>query len=406
MDTQINGAVGNNGTGLLDDTSGGIANDLPPKKSSMNIPSFPPKGSIEPPTNLPFADDVDDSAENQKMVSEKVADAVPVLLKPIPKIVPGVRGPLPSAPANPMKNSSAKFGIGTSLKGSIVNKEAVKAVTELKPASLVKNVTISKEDDLGNSLGDNVMPESEEKKSESDVHSILSSARPRIGVPKPPIVPESTVEKEIEELINKSESDDGTKISGKNILPPTAPPESSVDRNIRPRRLAIVVIVLLLFIGAIFVSLWYFMTRKTSTAVIPQPTDLSLFSPEPTTNTVDATPVPSADLLSQVDSDVDGLTDAQETKLGTDPFKADTDGDGYNDKQEIDAGFDPLVNGGKLDTDRDGLADPDEKCWGAGVNNPDSDGDGYLDGQEVINGYDPLIPSPNDKLIGVARCKI
>ena len=36
------------------------------------------------------------------------------------------------------------------------------------------------------------------------------------------------------------------------------------------------------------------------------------------------------------DDDNDGLTDAEEGPLGTDPFSADTDGDGYGDKDEVD----------------------------------------------------------------------
>jgi len=46
---------------------------------------------------------------------------------------------------------------------------------------------------------------------------------------------------------------------------------------------------------------------------------------------------------SPIDSDNDGLADAEEAQYGTDPQKADTDGDSYNDKQEIDSGHDPLV---------------------------------------------------------------
>jgi hypothetical protein len=42
------------------------------------------------------------------------------------------------------------------------------------------------------------------------------------------------------------------------------------------------------------------------------------------------------------DFDNDGLTNAQEIDIGTDPFKSDTDGDGYSDKEEVDAGSDPL----------------------------------------------------------------
>ncbi|MDD5482365.1 MAG: hypothetical protein PHP98_01745 [Kiritimatiellae bacterium] len=42
------------------------------------------------------------------------------------------------------------------------------------------------------------------------------------------------------------------------------------------------------------------------------------------------------------DSDGDGLSNAQEQQLGTNPALADTDGDGYSDGEEIAAGSDPL----------------------------------------------------------------
>jgi hypothetical protein len=43
-----------------------------------------------------------------------------------------------------------------------------------------------------------------------------------------------------------------------------------------------------------------------------------------------------------IDSDGDGLSDAQEMILGTDPFNPDTDGDGFTDGVEVAAGSDPL----------------------------------------------------------------
>jgi len=56
------------------------------------------------------------------------------------------------------------------------------------------------------------------------------------------------------------------------------------------------------------------------------------------------------------DRDRDGLTDAEESDLGTDPAKADTDDDGLNDRLERDY-TDPL----KPDTDGDGVTDGDEE---------------------------------------------
>jgi len=71
--------------------------------------------------------------------------------------------------------------------------------------------------------------------------------------------------------------------------------------------------------------------------------------------------------LMVTDSDLDGLTNDEEKKLGTDPNKSDTDNDGLLDKDEINIyKTDPL----KADTD----------------------GDGYTDGYEVRHHMNPLVP--------------
>jgi hypothetical protein len=57
------------------------------------------------------------------------------------------------------------------------------------------------------------------------------------------------------------------------------------------------------------------------------------------------------------DSDGDGLTDAMEQEIGTDPFNPDTDGDGLTDGKEVNAQrTDPL----NPDTDLDGVKDGTE----------------------------------------------
>ncbi|MFN2117117.1 MAG: protein kinase domain-containing protein [Candidatus Promineifilaceae bacterium] len=59
----------------------------------------------------------------------------------------------------------------------------------------------------------------------------------------------------------------------------------------------------------------------------------------------------------QADSDSDGLSNAQEGFIGTDPFNPDSDGDGLNDGQEVlTYGTDPL----NVDTDRDTFTDGQE----------------------------------------------
>ena len=87
------------------------------------------------------------------------------------------------------------------------------------------------------------------------------------------------------------------------------------------------------------------------------------------------------------DSDDDGLDDGIEVhETGTEPTDADTDGDGLLDGAEVEAGTDPL----DPDTDGDGLADGDEAGEGTDPLDPDSDDDGLDDGTEVEVGADPL----------------
>lgn len=68
------------------------------------------------------------------------------------------------------------------------------------------------------------------------------------------------------------------------------------------------------------------------------------------------------------------------------PEVLDTDQDGVDDAYELEIGTDPYT----YDTDVDGLGDGDELFgYATGPLNPDSDGDGWLDGDEVTNGTDP-----------------
>jgi subtilisin family serine protease len=73
-------------------------------------------------------------------------------------------------------------------------------------------------------------------------------------------------------------------------------------------------------------------------------------------------------LATLIDRDGDGLTDAVEAGLGTDPLDPDSDDDGLSDGAEVNThGTDPLA--------------------------ADSDGDGWSDGAEVTSGSDPNDPA-------------
>jgi len=76
------------------------------------------------------------------------------------------------------------------------------------------------------------------------------------------------------------------------------------------------------------------------------------------------------------DDDNDGLSDALESTLGTNPLLADTDGDGLGDAAEISGG-DPFTYDMGIDTN---------------PNNDDTDGDGLLDGTDP----DPLVAPDGD----------
>ena len=93
-----------------------------------------------------------------------------------------------------------------------------------------------------------------------------------------------------------------------------------------------------------------------------------------------------------IDTDGDGLTDAEEAVLGTDPRNPDTDGDRLTDYEEARIYFtDPL----NPDTDYDGLSDGDEvQKYKTNPLVRDTDGGGVADGHEVIeDGTNPLDPS-------------
>ena len=95
----------------------------------------------------------------------------------------------------------------------------------------------------------------------------------------------------------------------------------------------------------------------------------------------------------QRDSDGDGLSDAVEARLGTNPSRRDTDGDGVSDGNEARMGLDPnsartyCTDCGPLDADadwdHDGLSNKEEEQLGLDPANSDSDGDGKCDQQDL-----------------------
>ena len=112
-----------------------------------------------------------------------------------------------------------------------------------------------------------------------------------------------------------------------------------------------------------------------------------------------------------VDTDSDGLSDGDEvngtgplTGLGvTDPLDPDTDNGGTQDGTEVLAdNTDPTAGNGAddaaADPDNDGLSNAQEALLGTDPNNPDTDGDGLDDGDETENdgSVDPGDTDPLD----------
>ncbi len=105
--------------------------------------------------------------------------------------------------------------------------------------------------------------------------------------------------------------------------------------------------------------------------------------------------------ITDVDTDNDTLTDAEEAQFGSDPHQPDTDGDKLTDSEEYLNNTDP----NQIDTDQDGL--PDE--WEV-TNNLDPNDDGGLDidngpngdpdGDEIKNLVDST-PHQADELVAV-----
>lgn len=93
----------------------------------------------------------------------------------------------------------------------------------------------------------------------------------------------------------------------------------------------------------------------------------------------------------QGDSDGDGLSDAEERLIGTDPLDPDTDKDGLNDGEEVKVyGTDPL----NRDTDADLLGDGDEVItYKTDPTNADTDLGSVNDGVEIGRGTNPLDPA-------------
>ena len=158
-------------------------------------------------------------------------------------------------------------------------------------------------------------------------------------------------------------------------------------------------------------------TPTTEPTLTETPTDTPTDTPEPT---------PTGIVDPEQDGDCDGLTNYEESIIGTDPNNPDSDSDGVSDGYEIWMFYLPSCedtdgNGvldGDEDYDGDGLVNRDEEYYGTcpyaadsdfdGINdyeeifsygtdpnNEDTDGDTLIDGDEIALGLDPTSASTN-----------
>ena len=108
---------------------------------------------------------------------------------------------------------------------------------------------------------------------------------------------------------------------------------------------------------------------------------------------------------SRVDSDGDGLSDAEENQLGTNPNDADSDNDGVNDGDEVAAGTDPL----NADSDGDSVEDGADSCP-ATPEGESVDGNGCSqsqlddDSDGVTNNLDLCPGTPSDESANSEGC--
>jgi hypothetical protein len=130
-------------------------------------------------------------------------------------------------------------------------------------------------------------------------------------------------------------------------------------------RWLLVVAAAIILVGVIAGGYWWWTSqqKETSKETVIVNNSLPTENQPPATNSNIVTEQPTQ----AIDTDGDGLTDAEERQLGTDPLKPDTDTDGLMDGEEV-------------------------KVYHTNPLAADSDGDGYIDSVEIKNGFNPNGP--------------
>lgn len=152
----------------------------------------------------------------------------------------------------------------------------------------------------------------------------------------------------------------------------TPPPVIAKAPLISSRKTMIVlgVIVGLIILGGVGYGLARFLRQAQTSPEASAPTPSAMEPEAVIPSTVAPTPeqeaplIPEAPPVGPIDTDGDGLSDEEETAMGTKIDEPDSDSDGLFDFEEV-------------------------KTYQTDPNNVDTDGDTYNDGTEVRNGYNP-----------------
>ena len=164
-------------------------------------------------------------------------------------------------------------------------------------------------------------------------------------------------------------------VSGNVAMPSAVPVAGARASTGKTKKMIIIVVVVLVVLGAIgAVAMFLINGSKENVDVLNEPVTPTTTVPEVVVPEAPVEDVLPNDKLPEVvtpveelDTDSDGLTDAEEIRYGTMINKPDSDSDGLFDREEVVIYHtNPLV--------------------------ADTDGDGFLDGAEVQSGYDPNGP--------------
>ncbi len=139
------------------------------------------------------------------------------------------------------------------------------------------------------------------------------------------------------------------------------------------KKYIIIALVVILVGGVVAIFLYKNKTKNIVSNTVPFGSVSIVNKPEATTTAIEDKKIESAlnvlnvalEKTKQTDQDLDGLSDEEEKKLGTNPSNPDTDSDGLLDSDEVNIFH---TNPLKADTDTDG----------------------FKDGAEVRSGYNPL----------------